>query len=484
MERADVLVTGATIVDGTGAPGRVGDVAVVGDRFVDPATVDGAATIVDGTGLVAAPGFIDVHTHDDWAVLVDPSHACKTMQGVTTVVTGNCGSSPAPITTDANARYPTMAAYLAELDQEPAAVNVAALVGHGAIRGNVIGMQKNRRAGEGELRAMLDHVAASLEAGCIGLSTGLAYEPGKYADADEIERLAALVAAADGIYTSHMRNEADGLLDAVDETIAVGDHTGVRVQISHLKAAGRGNWGTVVEALARIDAARARGVDVMADQYPYTRGSTLLEQVVRAGSLDGGSAFGGLGPEQVLVAAAPRQPEWEGRTLAELATDAGIDARAMADRMVAEAGRTCFVVLDIMSEDDVETVMAHGAVMIGSDGVPAGSKPHPRLHHTYPRVLGEYVRVRGHLDLATAVHRMTGLCASQFRLADRGEIRPGAYADLVLFDADEIVDTGTYEAPTTPPLGIRRVLVNGRTVVADGEVADARPGRVLRRGEG
>ena len=290
-----------------------------------------------------------------------------------------------------------------------------------------------------------------------------------------------MVARAGGVYATHMRNESEGLVDSIDESIAVSEATGVPLQISHLKASGRANWGAVVEALARIDEARAGGVDVMADQYPYTRGSTLLEQIVNAGALDGPSAFAHVEPRHLLIAAAPGHPEWEGRDIEEIAVAEGVSGREMADRIVEAEGRRCFVVIDSMDETDVRTVMAHPAVMTGSDGVPGGSRPHPRLHHTYPRVLGRYSREEGLLELADAVHRMTGMPAARFGFADRGVIRAGAYADLVLFDTEKIIYTGTYTDPTTVPQGIVGVWVNGEQVVRDGAVTGARPGRVVRR---
>jgi N-acyl-D-amino-acid deacylase len=480
----DLVIRAATVFDGTGAPGVVADVAVDGERIVDVGREVGAGRReIVASGLALTPGFIDVHTHDDWALLVQPDLSFKTMQGVTTVVTGNCGFGPAPVADVAfgPSTFDRMRDFLASVENAGPAVNVAALAGHGSIRAAVMGTTTPRVAERDERARMAELLEAALEDGAVGMSSGLAYEPGRYANAEEITALAALVAAAGGIYTTHMRDESDGLLASIDEAIAVGTASGVKVQISHLKANGSGNRGRAAAALDRIERAQRRGVDVMADQYPYTRGSTLLEQVVSAGALDGASAFGKLRGDQVLIAAAPRRSEWEGRTLAELAAEHGLGDKAMAETIVAALGRSCIVVLDTMSEDDVRLIMRHPSVIVGSDGIAAGGKPHPRLAHTFPRVLGTYTRELGVLNLADAVHRMTGASARRFGLADRGEIRPGAFADLVLFDPATIVDTGTYADPLTPPIGIEEVWVNGATVVRAGTVTESRPGRVLRR---
>lgn len=466
------------IVDGTGAPGVVGTVTVDGDRIAAVEPTGGT-----GAGPVLAPGFIDSHTHDDLAVVLHPDMGFKVQGGVTTCVVGNCGLGAAPFPVASlmwSAFHPGhevdpwegYAGYLARLDDEPPAVNVAALVGHGTVRGAVLGLD-DRAPTPVELDRMRALVAEGMDAGCVGLSTGLVYDPGRHADTDEVVALAEVVAAAGGIYTSHIRDEGDHLLEAVEEAIAVGRRADLPVVVSHLKATGEANWGKVVDALAAIDAA---GPTVAADQYPYTAGSTILSAVAAGGRMGAVAP-----PEAIVIASTDDHPQWHGRTVAELADELGV-AVDDAARAILAVEPLATVVLHTMSEDDVRTVMAHPGIMIGSDGIPSlDGLPHPRLYGTFARVLGRYRRDLGLVSLEEAVHRMTGRTAQVFGLADRGVIRPGAHADLVLFDPDAIVDRSTYAEPHQPPDGILGVWVNGERVVADGAHLGARPGRALRR---
>ena len=465
----DFVFRDAIVVDGTGANRFVADVAVQGDRIAEIGTVSGnARTEIDASGLVLAPGFIDVHTHDDFSLETSPDMAFKTLQGVTTVVTGNCGTSVAGFPDWIDARR-----------ESPAAVNVAALVGHGTIREAVIGRSTDRHATPTELTAMRDEVRRALDAGAIGMSTGLVYEPGRYSPAEEVEELARIVAQRNGIYTSHMRNENSGLVESVRETIDIGRATGVKVQVSHLKAIGVQNAALARVAVNEIRAARAAGVDVMADQYPYSRGSTALDQYVSADSFRASNNFGFVAADAVMIAFAPHNPGWEGRTLESIAMEMGLGAPEAAEEIVRQEGRACMVVIANQTEENIALILKEDFVMIGSDGIPAGSRPHPRLHHTFPRVLGEYARNRGVITLETAVHKMTGMSANRFSLDGRGVIAPDASADLVLFDYGNIIDTGTYEDPKTVPLGIVGVWTNGTRIVDGSTSTNAHPGRVL-----
>lgn len=477
------IVRGATVIDGTGGPARPADVAVTGDRIdaVGSVETDGRP-VIDGSGTVLAPGFIDTHTHDDFAALLYPDMGFKVQGGVTTCVVGNCGFGVAPFrwgSAMARAFHPHATfdewdgygGYLDRLDADPPSVNIAALIGHGTVRAGAMRFDE-RAPSASELAAMQASVAEGMEAGCVGLSSGLIYPPGIWAETDELVALAEVVSDHGGIYTSHIRNEADRLLEAIDEAIEIGARARLPVVISHLKITGPQNWGHVQEALDRIDAA---GPTVAADQYPYTAGSTVLSAVA------GGDGISAPDPAAVVIASTDSHPAWNGRSLTDLAAELGVDPSDAA-AAVLDVEPSATVILHVMDEADVRTVLAHPGIMIGSDGIPSlEGLPHPRLYGTFARVLGHYSRDLGLLSLEEAVHRMTGRSAAVFGLVDRGEIRPGAFADLVLFDAAGIIDRSTYDDPQRTPAGIEKVWVNGELVVDAGAHLGARSGRTLRR---
>jgi N-acyl-D-amino-acid deacylase len=454
---------------------------------------ESAAAALDAGGRALAPGFIDVHTHDDFAVVLYPEMPFKVLQGVTTTIVGNCGFGAAPYPSaalfsrsfhpeDRLPEWEGFRGYRQRLETEPPSLNVGFLVGHGTLRHAVMGNEA-REPTEDELDRMRKGLREGLEAGALGLSTGLIYEPGRYAGADEIVALASEFAEVGGLYATHMRNEADGLLDSVRESIEIGERAGVAVQISHHKVLGRPNWGRVRDSLRLIEDAQARGLDVTADQYPYTSGSTILAVFVPKEPVVESAAPRNPGEgRDVVLASAPHHPEWEGKTLADLAALFGTSAGEAARRVVEEEGQTATVVHHGMDEEDVQTVLKHPSTMIGSDGLPTLKwKPHPRLYGTFPRVLGRYVHALGLLSLEEAIHRMTGFPARKFGLSDRGAVREGAFADLVIFDPKTIADVATYEDPHRPPAGIAHVFVNGVEVARDGQHTGARPGQPLVR---
>ncbi|HET7096514.1 MAG TPA: D-aminoacylase [Casimicrobiaceae bacterium] len=471
-----IVLRGGTVIDGSGAPGVGADIRIEGERISDvrPKVDARGARVIDVAGRVVAPGFIDVHTHDDQIVLSNPDMLPKVSQGVTTVVTGNCGISLAPLVradvppplnllggTDKYV-HPTMAAYAAAVDAVRPAVNVAALVGHSTLR--VATMEDPYRAATpDQQRRMVELLREGLSAGAAGLSSGVFYPTGAAADLDELSLLARVAGEAGAVYTTHIRDEFDKVLDSLDEAFATGRNGGVPVVVSHHKCAGPRNWGRTVETLAHIDAARARQ-RIALDMYPYVAGSTVLRKEMVDGVID------------ILIAWSTPHPEMAGRMLADVAAEWGSTQQEACVRL--QPGGACYFQ---MREDDVQRVLRHPATMIGSDGLPHDRHPHPRLWGTFPRVLGHYCRDLGLFPLETAIHKMSGLSARQFGLVDRGIIRPGAFADVVVFDAATVRDVATFESPIARSTGIDCVFVNGAIAYRDGGVAAERRGRFLRR---
>ena len=487
----DLIIRGGTVVDGSGGPALAADVAIAGGRIVALGRLGAQAQrVIDARGLVVAPGFIDVHSHDDMALIRGPRLDFKVMQGVTTVVIGSCGSGVAPVTPDYRQHYEvflssvlgpaadfswsTTAEFYAALEKAGPSLNVAPLAPHGVLRFAAMGMESRPPSTE-QMDRMKELLEEALAAGAIGLSTGLIYPPGMFAATEELIELCRVVARHGGIYASHIRDEGSRLLEAVEEAIRIGREAGVPVQISHHKASGRANWGKVVDSLALIDRARAEGLDVTVDVYPYTAGSTLLAIFLAAGEEEGG-------PEDVMVAAAPRRPEVEGKTLQEIGGLMGLPPWEAGQRLVQEDPSVVAIGFG-MAEEDVRRVMAHPAAMIGSDGIPSvGGKPHPRLYGTFPRVLGTYVRREKVLGLEEAIHKMTDLPALKHRLAERGRLAIGYHADVTVFDPRSVDDIATYQDPRRYPDGIRYVIVNGEVVVEGSRHTGRSAGRVLRGG--
>jgi N-acyl-D-amino-acid deacylase len=471
------ILRGGTVIDGTGALRVRADVAIAGDciEAVGDVANSAGAREIDVSGKIVAPGFIDVHTHDDRALFAAPDMAAKTSQGVTTVITGNCGVSLAPLTLSqappppldligdlADYAYPRFADYLAALDKSPPAINAACLVGHSTLRVGAM-PEFDRAARANEIAAMGERLEEALDAGAIGLSSGLFYAPAFHAPPAEIEALAARLRPAGALYTTHMRDEAARVLDSLDESFHVGEAAGVAVVISHHKVTGVANFGRTAETLPKI-AEAMRHQPVGLDAYPYVASSTVLRTERIQDAL------------KVLITWSKPHPEHAGRDLAEIARDWGVDVLDAAARL-----QPAGAIYWMMDEDDVRRVLAFDQTMIGSDGLPHDIHPHPRLWGTFPRVLGHYCREVGLFGLETAVRKMTGLPAARFGLTGRGVVRPGAYADLCVFDADTVLDRATFAEPTLTASGIEHVFVNGRPVWSEGKPTGERPGRALRR---
>jgi len=538
----DLLIRGGLLVDGTGTPGRPADIGVEGDRITAVGDLSGvpdgdAAMRIDATGQVVAPGFVDPHGHSDGSVLLDGALASHLRQGYTTQLSGNCGYTFAPLTPSSRASmdedlrllgldpgWTTFAGFLDAVEAQPLGPNVSFLVGHGTVRAAVLGPQ-DRPPGDAELRAMVAHLDEALDAGALGLSTGLIYAPGLHARPDEVAALVAAATRRDALYATHMRNEAEGVHRAIDEAIATARAAETaadrpaRLQISHLKAGATAVWGQGPALVDRIERARAAGLDVAADQYPYTAASTTLATMLPPEilALDPDDAAAALrdpatrarvrdlqasgisgwenvaqdpGWTGIVIAQSASRPRWQGRSLAAIAADEGGEAVDLALDVLADDRLSVDIVIHCMAEPDLEAIMRVPWIAVCTDaegrrpGHPIldAGVPHPRAYGSTARVLGRYVRERGVLTLEAAVAKLSAVPAARLGLRDRGVVRGGAFADLVVFDPDTVLDLATYERPAVHPAGIRDVIVNGRAAVLDGTETGERPGRLLRRG--
>ena len=522
--RQDLVVRNGTVYDGTGGPPRRADVAVLGERIAAVGQVPGTgAAEIDATGMAVAPGFIDIHSHADLSLLVNPLAESRVRQGVTLEVVGQDGSSVGPwpdavfeSTRDRYRRsygveidFRDLGGFLDRIDQERPTVNVASMVGHGTIRSYVTG-GANRPATDGELDQMRALVRDALAAGAVGLSAGLEYIPGSFASSAELIALAGELRDTPYPYASHMRNEDDRLLAALEEALHVGRMAGVSVQVSHLKAQGERNYWKAEAALAAIDAARAGGVDVHFDRYPYVAYSTGLSSLFPAAARAGGATRflarlddpdEGPALERACRDKVALLGSWDavqvtrvsgalafarGRRLGELARERGEDPYELTVRLLREGGNPGMIGFG-MSEENTERILGHPLGMVCSDGgayAPYGalsnSSPHPRGYGSFPRVLGHYVRERRAMEMEVAVHKMSGLPAAKLGLADRGTLRPGAFADIVVFDPGRVGDQATFAEPHQYPAGIREVIVGGARTIVAGEQSGQRSGRAVR----
>ncbi len=514
----DWKITGGQILDGTGAPAFRADLGIAGDRIAALGDLASAAAreTIPAAGRLVCPGFIDAHSHSDAFLLIEPAAPSKLYQGITTEIVGNCGASAAPLADPAflpsdwrNQAYPgpwkTMAEYLRLLEQAQPAPNVAALVGHGKLRSWVLGYEA-RAATPEEVRAMGRLLEESLEAGGWGLSAGLIYAPGKWAAREELIALAGIAARHHGIYAAHMRSEGEFLLEAIEETIAVGRAAGVRVEISHLKTSGRDHWSKLEAALALIRQARAAGIAVAADRYPYLASCTDLDVVLPDWAIRGGQAailrrlqtardrdrirreifHRGRAPDAIVIGSTSRE-EFRGQPLTEVARALDLaPADAVLALLEADELKTSAFFLG-MSAANMERIFEEKYVMLGSDaslrspaGVLSRDFPHPRAYGAFPRFLKAALEGKT-VPLPQAVRKMTALAAEHFGLKDRGVLRVGGLADVVVVDPPTVADRATFAAPHQLARGIEWVLVNGVLTLNPKGLTGRRGGRVLRR---
>ncbi|MBM3367882.1 MAG: D-aminoacylase [Betaproteobacteria bacterium] len=477
-EHYDLILRGGTVVDGTRAARFRADLGVRGERIaaIGDLSRDRADRELDASGKIVAPGFIDAHTHDDRLMLSAPEMAPKASQGVTTVIAGNCGVSLAPLVLGERAapppldligdttayRYPSFRAFVEELEARPAATNGALLVGHSTLR--VAAMDTlERSASAAEIDRMRAMVSEALEAGAIGCSTGLYYEPARAATTEEVIEVCRPLSARKALYCTHMRDEGDRIMDSLEETFRIGKALAVPVVVSHHKVAGRPNFGRMQETLPFI-AERMKDQPIGLDCYPYCASSTILSWSRTWVAM------------KVLITWSKPHPEFNGMDLEDVAAKMGLSKEDTVQKLL-PAGAIYFS----MDENDVQRVLVFEHSMVGSDGLPHDAAPHPRLWGTFPRVLGHYSRGLGLFPLETAVYKMTGLTAKTFGLEGRGVLKAGNFADLCVFDAGTVDEAATFARPIQPAKGIEAVIVNGRFTWRDGKATGERPGRVLRR---
>ena len=534
-EELDILIKGGNVLDGTGSPWLRADIGIGDGRISKVGVVAAhAKKTIEASGFVVAPGFVDLHTHNDLTILAHPDAESYVMQGVTTACVGNCGLSIAPANPanldllkrylspflvsgfDYGWKWQALSEYYEKVEEQGISQNLAPLVGHGTIRLAVKGLDAGE-VSKGEMTAMKRLLEESLDDGAFGMSTGLIYPPGSYSTTEGVVELASVLAKYGALYATHMRNEGNNLLESVEEAIRVGEENGVRVEISHHKAAGKANWGRVNVTLRMMEQARKEGVEINCDVYPYTAGSTTITALLPVWAQEGGvermlerlqnsearasmkrgfvedtmegeNLIKAAGWDGILIGECPSSKKCEGKSLEQILRDKnalGDPYEGFFDWLV-EVGGHSTMILFHMDESDVKTVMSSPLSSIVSDAwvtAPgAGGKPHPRVYGTFPRLLGKYVREEKALSLEDAVRKVTSMPAGKLGLADRGLVKEGFWADIVVFDPDKVIDRATYDDPHQYPEGISCVIVNGQVVVERGTLTGARPGKVLKRG--
>jgi len=531
--KADLAIENGFIVDGTGNPWYRANIAIKSDKItaLTPMKINDARDVIDAKGLVVSPGFIDMHTHSGLTLLAGVDAESKIRQGVTTEVIGNCGMSAAPLEGKAigvaqtsadeyglDVTWSSLAQYMLRLERQGIVLNVACLIGHGTLRTSVMGFDNRAPTGR-EMRRMQELLARCMREGAFGFSSGLFYAPSSYAKLEELVKLGDTVGQFGGFYATHIRDESDHLEQAVNEALAVGWGARIPVQMSHHKACGKENWGRVNRTLQDIAAARRRGLDATVDVYPYTAYSTWLSAAIPPWAHEGGterlierlknpvirkklklqmrrgmpnweSMTKSAIWQRFMISSLPKKPSLVGKTIQQIARSRGCDPYETVFDLLLEGNANVDVVVEDMIEEDVQSVLRNPLSMVGSDGYSISTrgtlgkgKPHPRSFGTYPRVLGRYVRQKRVLTLEAAIRKMTALPANRLGLRDRGLLRSGMYADIVIFDPSRVADRATYLKPQQFPIGIDCVIVNGKITIANGNYLRNLNGRVLRHAQ-
>ncbi|HHZ01311.1 MAG TPA: D-aminoacylase [Tissierellia bacterium] len=531
MSTYDIILKNARIVDGTGCPWYRGDVCIKDGKINFIGKIDddvNGIKVIDVSDNVLSPGFIDIHCHYDLSLLSDPITLTAVNQGITTSVISHCGLSPAPIRedkidlidkyvgyikagVDVKWDWRTFGEYLNKLEKVNLGMNIAAFVGQGTIRLNVMGYD-SRVPNSSEIKEMIYLAEEAMDDGAFGISTGLIYPPGVYSDFNEIVEITKVARKYNGVYLSHMRSETNNVVDAVKETIAIAEKANVPGQVGHHKACGKNNWGIVTETMELLEKAREKGIDMTVDQYPYNSASSTLRAILPPWAQTGGvektikrledpilrkkivkevelnEGYENFyrhsgGPDGVVIVYTPETPEYEGKKLSEISALIGKDPVELAlDIIILNKGKDlcCFI---MMNEDDIKYIMKHPFVMIGSDSIPSayGAKGHPRTSGTFPRVLGKYVREEKVISLEEAIRKMTSLPASRLNMQNKGLIKEGMDADIVIFNPDKIIDKSDFMDPFRKPEGIDYVIVNGKITIEKGQFTGELAGKVIRR---
>ena len=524
----DLVIKDGLVFDGLGNPGLVTNIGISGNsiKYIGSVSPSRGVRVIDARSLAIAPGFIDVHDHTDVHLLANPKAESSIHQGITTLISGNCGSSPFPIAEeifeeqkeslkiqyDVDLTWRDITGFFARLQEKGMALNYATLVGQGAIRGAAMGFNDRPPKPE-EMEKMKALVAENIKNGALGMSTGLEYSPGSFAQADEIAELAKIVAQLGGVYATHMRDEGDLLIESLDEAIGVAKQSGVSLQISHLKVAYPRNWSKIDAALAKIEGAKKEGVDIFCDRYPYIAGATSLsfnfplwarqgtteefiarlkdpyqDARLRAFLAEREKKLGSWDKVVISSVLSEKNRPFQGKNILQASKETGKAPYEFMRDLIIEEKDAVGMVIFLGTEENLKRILAHPLVGVGTDGealAPYGllgrSKPHPRMYGTFPRILGKYVREAKLLKLEEMLKKMTSLPAGKFGLAQRGVLQAGSYADLVIFDPDKVIDRATWSDPHQYPAGMDYVLVNGQVVIEGGVHTGKLPGKILRK---